>query len=222
MSDPAVRVLLVDDQTLVRQGIRSLLELAPDITVVAEAEDGMTALAAVREHEPDVVLLDLRMPRHDGIWALEAMAESGHDVPVLVLTTFDDDALVLRALRAGARGYLLKDVTLEQLTGAVRTLATGGTLVQPSITDRLLRAVRAGTVPADDLDDGTGPVQELTDRELEVLRLVAAGFSNREIAHALFLAEGTVKNHVSTVLLKLGTRDRTRAVLRALHVGLLG
>ncbi|MGN7702658.1 response regulator [Cellulosimicrobium sp. 22601] len=222
MSDPAVRVLLVDDQTLVRQGIRSLLELAPDITVVAEAEDGMTALAAVREHEPDVVLLDLRMPRHDGIWALEAMAESGHDVPVLVLTTFDDDALVLRALRAGARGYLLKDVTLEQLTGAVRALATGGTLVQPSITDRLLRAVRAGTVPADDLDDGTGPVQELTDRELEVLRLVAAGFSNREIAHALFLAEGTVKNHVSTVLLKLGTRDRTRAVLRALHVGLLG
>ncbi len=222
MSEPVVRVLLVDDQTLVRQGIRSLLELAPDIAVVAEAEDGMTALAAVREHEPDVVLLDLRMPRHDGIWALEAMAESGHDVPVLVLTTFDDDALVLRALRAGARGYLLKDVTLEQLTGAVRTLASGGTLVQPSITDRLLRAVRAGTVPADDLDDGTGPVQELTDRELEVLRLVAAGFSNREIAHALFLAEGTVKNHVSTVLLKLGTRDRTRAVLRALHVGLLG
>ncbi|MBN0041287.1 response regulator transcription factor [Cellulosimicrobium cellulans] len=222
MSDAAVRVLLVDDQTLVRQGIRSLLELAPDVEVVAEAEDGMAALAAVREHEPDVVLLDLRMPRHDGIWALEALREAGDEVPVLVLTTFDDDALVLRALRAGARGYLLKDVTLEQLTGAVRTLASGGTLVQPSITDRLLRAVRAGTVPADDLDDGAGPVQELTDRELEVLRLVAAGFSNREIAHALFLAEGTVKNHVSTVLLKLGTRDRTRAVLRALHVGLLG
>lgn len=222
MSDAAVRVLLVDDQTLVRQGIRSLLELAPDVDVVAEAEDGMAALAAVRDHAPDVVLLDLRMPRHDGIWALEALREAGEEVPVLVLTTFDDDALVLRALRAGARGYLLKDVTLEQLTGAVRTLASGGTLVQPSITDRLLRAVRAGTVPADDLDDGVGPVQELTERELEVLRLVAAGFSNREIAHALFLAEGTVKNHVSTVLLKLGTRDRTRAVLRALHVGLLG
>jgi DNA-binding NarL/FixJ family response regulator len=222
MSDAAVRVLLVDDQTLVRQGIRSLLELAPDVDVVAEAEDGMAALAAVREHTPDVVLLDLRMPRHDGIWALEALREAGDDVPVLVLTTFDDDALVLRALRAGARGYLLKDVTLEQLTGAVRTLASGGTLVQPSITDRLLRAVRSGTVPADDLDDGAGAVQELTDRELEVLRLVAAGFSNREIAHALYLAEGTVKNHVSTVLLKLGTRDRTRAVLRALHVGLLG
>lgn len=222
MSDDAVRVLLVDDQTLVRQGIRSLLELAPEVDVVAEAEDGMAALAAVREHEPDVVLLDLRMPRHDGIWALEALRESGDDTPVLVLTTFDDDALVLRALRAGARGYLLKDVTLEQLTGAVRTLASGGSLVQPSITDRLLRAVRAGEPPAEEADEGPVVVQDLTERELEVLRLVAAGFSNREIAHALFLAEGTVKNHVSTVLLKLGARDRTRAVLRALHHGFLG
>lgn len=222
MSGPVVRVLLVDDQTLVRQGIRSLLELAPDVEVVAEAEDGMTALAAAREHAPDVVLLDLRMPRHDGIWALDALRESGLDVPVLVLTTFDDDELVLRALRAGARGYLLKDVTLEQLTGAVRTLADGGTLVQPSITDRLLRAVRGGAQPVEDGSDGTVTVQELTERELEVLRLVAAGYSNREIAHALFLAEGTVKNHVSTVLLKLGARDRTRAVLRALHHGLLG
>jgi DNA-binding NarL/FixJ family response regulator len=215
-----IRVLLVDDQTLVRQGIRSLLEIAPDVEVVAEAEDGMTALAAVREHAPDVVLLDLRMPRHDGIWALEAMRESGIDTPALVLTTFDDDDLVLRALRAGARGYLLKDVTLEQLTGAVRTLADGGTLVQPSITDQLLRAVRSGA--AEPEEDDRVPVQDLTERELEVLRLVAAGYSNREIAHGMFLAEGTVKNHVSTVLLKLGTRDRTRAVLRALHLGILG
>lgn len=215
-----IRVLLVDDQTLVRQGIRSLLGLAEDVEVVAEAEDGMTALAAVREHAPDVVLLDLRMPRHDGIWALEALRESGDATPVLVLTTFDDDELVLRALRAGARGYLLKDVTLDQLTGAVRVLAGGGTLVQPSITDQLLRAVRSGV--ADPADGDGAPAQELTDRELEVLRLVAAGYSNREIAHALFLAEGTVKNHVSTVLLKLGTRDRTRAVLRALHLGVLG
>ncbi|WP_454043481.1 response regulator [Cellulosimicrobium sp. Marseille-Q8652] len=215
-----IRVLLVDDQTLVRQGIRSLLGISPDVEVVAEAEDGMSAVAAVREHAPDVVLLDLRMPRHDGIWALEAMRESGIEVPVLVLTTFDDDDLVLRALRAGARGYLLKDVTLEQLTGAVRTLADGGTLVQPSITDQLLRAVRSGAAEPEE-DDGV-PVQDLTERELEVLRLVAAGYSNREIAHGMFLAEGTVKNHVSTVLLKLGTRDRTRAVLRALHLGILG
>jgi DNA-binding NarL/FixJ family response regulator len=210
-----IRVCVVDDQTLVRQGIRSLLDLAPDIEVVAEADDGLTALSAIAEHAPDVVLLDLRMPRHDGIWTLRALQDSGIETPVLVLTTFDDDELVLKALRAGAKGYLLKDVTLEQVVGAIRTLAKGGTLVQPAITDRLLRAIRTDT-PADD-----APVQELTERELEVLRLLAGGYSNREIAAALFLAEGTVKNHVSSVLLKLGTRDRTRAVLRALHHGLL-
>lgn len=215
-----IRVVLVDDQTLVRQGIRSLLEVDEHIEVVAEADDGMVGLAAVTEHAPDVVLLDLRMPHHDGLWLLSALQEAGNEVPVLVLTTFDDDDLVLRALRSGARGYLLKDVTLAQLTGAIRTLVDGGTLVQPAITERLLRAVRASG-ESQQWDDHP-PVQTLTERELEVLRLVAEGFSNREIAQALFLAEGTVKNHVSTVLLKLGTRDRTRAVLRALHHGILG
>jgi DNA-binding NarL/FixJ family response regulator len=214
-----IRVCVVDDQTLVRQGIRSLLDLAPGINVVAEADDGLAALAVIAEHRPDVVLLDLRMPRHDGIWVLRALRDSGIEVPVLVLTTFDDDELVLQALRAGARGYLLKDVTLDQLVGAVRTLASGGTLVQPAITDRLLRAIRGGETAIDDAD--MAPVQDLTERELEVLRLLASGYSNREIAEALFLAEGTVKNHVSSVLLKLGARDRTRAVLRALHHGLL-
>jgi DNA-binding NarL/FixJ family response regulator len=214
-----IRVCVVDDQTLVRQGIRSLLDLASGIDVVAEADDGLAALAVIAEHRPDVVLLDLRMPRHDGIWVLRALRDSGIEVPVLVLTTFDDDELVLQALRAGARGYLLKDVTLEQLVGAVRTLASGGTLVQPAITDRLLRAIRGGETAIDDAD--MAPVQDLTERELEVLRLLASGYSNREIAEALFLAEGTVKNHVSSVLLKLGARDRTRAVLRALHHGLL-
>ncbi|MBM7786656.1 response regulator [Tenggerimyces flavus] len=213
-----IRVCVVDDQTLVRQGIRSLLGLASDIEVVAEADDGLSALSAISTHSPDVVLLDLRMPRHDGIWTLRALQDSGISTPVLVLTTFDDDELVLQALRAGAMGYLLKDVTLDQVVHAIRTLATGGTLVQPAITDRLLRAVRTDIpdAPADD-----ARVQELTERELEVLRLLAGGYSNREIATALFLAEGTVKNHVSNVLLKLGTRDRTRAVLRALHHGLL-
>jgi DNA-binding NarL/FixJ family response regulator len=210
-----IRVCLVDDQTLVRQGIRNLLELADYIEVVAEADDGLTALSAIGEHRPDVVLLDLRMPRHDGIWTLHALRDSGIETPVLVLTTFDDDELVLQALRAGAKGYLLKDVTLEQVVVAIRTLANGGTLFQPAITDRLLRAIRTDP-PIDD-----APVQDLTERELEVLRLLAGGYSNREIAAALFLAEGTVKNHVSNVLLKLGTRDRTRAVLRALHHGLL-
>ncbi|PZG20174.1 response regulator [Nonomuraea aridisoli] len=211
------RVVLVDDQTLVRQGIRSLLEIA-EVDVVGEADDGRAALDVIASATPDVVLLDLRMPRYDGIWTLQRLRELGVETPVLVLTTFNDDALVLDALRAGARGYLLKDVTLEQLTRAVRTLADGGTLIAPSITDRLLRAIRSGPSPS---GADAPPRQELTERELEVLRLVAEGYSNREIAGALFLAEGTVKNHVSTILLKLDARDRTNAVLRALHEGIL-
>lgn len=169
-------------------------------------------------HRPDVALLDLRMPHRDGIWTLRQLSDRAVDVPVLVLTTFDDDALLLDAVRAGARGYLLKDVTLEQLTRAVETLASGGTLIAASITDRLLRAIRSAPAPVGVA--GSTP-QELTGRELEVLRLVAEGYTNREIAGALFLAEGTVKNHVSTILLKLGARDRTNAVLRALHEGIL-
>ncbi|GAB3121800.1 response regulator transcription factor [Streptomyces calidiresistens] len=216
-----IRVCVVDDQTLVRQGIRSLLGLADGVEVVAEAGDGRSAVAAIREHAPDVVLLDLRMPGRDGIGTLEDLRELGIDVPVLVLTTFDDDELVLGALRAGARGYLLKDVTLEQLVGAVRTLAGGGTLIRPAITERLLRTVREGEAPAPVGENVSAPVERLTGREVEVLRLLAGGYSNREIADVLFLAEGTVKNHVSAVLLKLGTRDRTKAVLRALHHGLL-
>ncbi|KUJ44326.1 response regulator [Micromonospora maris] len=212
-----IRVVVVDDQTLVRQGIRGLLEVA-QVDVVGEAADGRAALSVIAQTMPDVILLDLRMPRFDGIWTIEQLKAADIDIPVLVLTTFDDDALVLGALRAGARGYLLKDVTLEQLTRAIHTLADGGTLIAPSITDRMLRAIRSGPSPA-------GPdaptVQSLTEREREVLRLVAHGYSNREIAGALFLAEGTVKNHVSMILTKLGARDRTNAVLRALHEGIL-
>lgn len=215
--DGKIRVVLVDDQTLVRQGIRTLLDMA-GIKVVGEADDGQAALDVIAATRPDVVLLDLRMPHRDGIWTLRQLREREVDVPVLVLTTFDDDALVLDALRAGARGYLLKDVTLEQLTRAVETLAAGGTLIAVSITDRLLRAIRSTPFPA---GVSAPPPQELTERELEVLRLVAEGYTNREIAGLLFLAEGTVKNHVSAILLKLGARDRTNAVLRALHDGIL-
>jgi len=212
------RVIVVDDQALVREGIRALLQVA-GIDVVAEAEDGSAALSAIAEHAVDVVLMDLRMPRHDGIWALEQLRAQGSPVPVLVLTTFDDDELVLQALRAGARGYLLKDVTVEQLAHAVRTLEGGGTLISPSITDGLLRAIRSAPVPA---DDRAAPLQSLTEREIDVLRLLAEGYSNREIAGLLHLAEGTVKNHISTILQKLGARDRTSAVLRALREGVLG
>ncbi len=215
-----IRVIIVDDQTLVRQGIRSLVELGDDIEVVAEADGGVAGLAAVYEHLPDVVLLDLRMPERDGVWVLEQLRESELEVPVLVLTTFDDEELVLRALRAGARGYLLKDVTLDQLLAGVRSLAGGGTLIQPAITDRLLRAIRRGDAPP--LADEGLPLEPLTERELDVLRLMAAGFTNKQVAQSMHLAEGTVKNYVSTVLLKLNSRDRTNAVLRALHHGILG
>lgn len=211
------RVGVVDDQTLVRQGILSLLALSPDIEVVGEGEDGDDALGLVARGGVDVLLLDLRMPRRDGIATLEALAERGSDVPVLVLTTFDDDELVLRALRAGARGYLLKDVTLDQLVGAIGTLASGGTLLQPGLTDRLFRAVSARRETV----QGIGRPEPLTARELDVLRLTASGYSNTEIASALHLAPGTVKNHLSSVFAKLGVRDRTRAVLRALDLGLL-
>lgn len=220
-----IRVALVEDQTLVRQGIRSLLELAGDIEMAGEAGDGEEGLELIARARPDVVLLDLRMPERDGLSVLAELQTRGDPVPVLVLTTFDDDELVLQALRSGAKGFLLKDVTLDQLVGAVRTLAAGGSLVQPALTDRLLRAVTtpAGRPPGD--PDGFGDLpapQPLTERELEILRLLAGGYANREIADALHLAPGTVKNHVSNVLLKLGVRDRTRAVLRALHLGLLG
>ncbi|RGE16736.1 response regulator transcription factor [Leucobacter sp. wl10] len=211
------RVVLVDDQALVRSGIRALLELA-GVEVAGEAGDGEAALGVIAATRPEVVLLDLRMPRRDGLWTLRQLQELGGEVPVLVLTTFEDDRLVLEALHAGARGYLLKDVTLEQLTRAVDVLAHGGSYIAPSITDRLLRALRSEP-PRTGTD--APPIEDLTARELEVLRLMAEGYSNREISEALFLAEGTVKNHVSTILTKLGVRDRTRAVLRALREGIL-
>lgn len=211
------RVVVVDDQALVRQGIGTLLELA-GVEVVGEAADGAEALEVIDACEPEVVLLDLRMPGRDGIWALQQLRDRGSEVPVLVLTTFDDDALVLEALHAGARGYLLKDVTLERLTRAVEVLADGGTLIAPTITERLLRTIRSTPPP---LGSPEAPLESLTERELEVLRLMAEGYGNREIAETLFLAEGTVKNRVSGILLKLGARDRTKAVLRALHEGIL-
>ncbi|GAB3716853.1 response regulator [Nocardiopsis oceani] len=218
MSRPAPRVLVVDDQTLVRQGIRSLLELA-GIDVISEASDGAEAQQACSTHSPDVVLLDLRMPVYDGLWFLEKQSEQGSEIPTLVLTTFDDDTVVLDALRAGARGYLLKDVTVDQLAHAVESLASGGTLIGPSITERLVRAIRSGPPPV----GAAGAVVEgLTDSETKVLRLVAEGYTNRQIAELVHLAQGTVKNHVSAILVKLGARDRTNAVLRAIREGMLG
>lgn len=208
-----IRVLLVDDQTLVRQGIRSLLELSQTITVAGEANDGREALAQLGTVKPDVMLLDLRMPLLDGLGVLRALQGKSDAPPTLILTTFDDDELVLEGLRLGAKGYLLKDVSLTQLLDAVETLAHGGTLVQPALTERLLRGLPKTEYPSLDMPE------DLTPRELEVVRLLAGGYSNKEIGGALGMTEGTVKNHVSSILSKLGVRDRTRAVLRALELG---
>ena len=213
----AVSVCLVDDQTLVRQGIRSLLELSDDIRIVGEAADGTQAMEIIPQTKPDVVLLDMRMPGMSGLDVLNALAAKGDVPPTIILTTFDDDQLVLAGLKAGARGYLLKDVSLEQLVDAVKEVASGGSLVQPVVTQRLLTGLERMQNDFTSLDRP----DPLTDRETEILRLMAGGYSNKEIANSLGVAEGTVKNHVSNILSKLGVRDRTRAVLKAFEIGIV-
>jgi DNA-binding NarL/FixJ family response regulator len=210
-----IRVVLVDDQTLVRRGICSLLGLAGDITIVAEASDGEEGIAAIRRERPDVVLLDVRMPGKNGLDVLRDLHGAGVLPPTILLTTFDDDEVLLEAVKAGARGYLLKDVSLERLTDAIRSVAGGGTVIRPALTERVLRGLEHVRRDFDALD----PPDPLTKREVEVLRLMAGGYSNREIADALGTAEGTVKNQASSILSKLGVRDRTRAVLKALELG---
>jgi DNA-binding NarL/FixJ family response regulator len=211
-----IRVCLVEDQTLVRQGIKSLLSLAKDVEVVAEAVDGEDALRVVPAARPDVVLLDVRMPKKNGLEVLETLAAKGALPPTILLTTFDDDEVVLQGVKAGAKGFLLKDVSLEELTQAIRSVAAGETLIRFTAADRILAGLRdKPRVPATDWPEA------LTERETEVLQLLAGGYSNREIAAALHVAEGTVKNHTSSILSKLGVRDRTRAVLKAIERGLI-
>lgn len=212
-----IRVCLVEDQNLVRQGLRTLLELAGDIEVAGEAQDGEEAMAAIRRLKPDVVLLDMYLPKRSGMEVLQSLLHSNELPPTLILTTFDEDELVLGGLRAGAKGFLLKDVKLEQLTTAIRALAAGGTFIQPAITERLLQ--NRHRIRCD--FPSTATPDPLSERELETLSLMARGYNNREIADALTIAEGTVKNYVSSVLAKMGVRDRTRAVLKAIESGLL-
>ena len=192
-----IRVFIADDQLLVRQGIRTLLELDPAIEIAGEAGDGDETMERVPEAHPDV---------------LRQLSALNMLPPTLILTTFDDSTIVLEGIRAGARGFLLKDVSYDQLMSAIRAIASGETVFQPAVTERLLRRVEVHSL---------APPERLTDRELEVVRLMSGGYSNKEIAHALGTAEGTIKNHVSSILAKFGVRDRTRAVLKALESGLL-
>jgi len=214
-----VRVLLVDDQALFREALATLLEVRPEVEVVGGAANGAEALARVAELGPDVVLMDLHMPVLDGIAATRRLRVEHPATRVLALTTFDDDEDVFAALRAGAVGYLLKDVTGDRLVEALLAATRGESVLQPSVAARVV--ARFAELPDDAPPRPQPLVVPLSDRELEVLRLLAEGASNREIAAAVFLAEGTVKNHVTNVLAKLGARDRTQAALRGRALGLV-
>ncbi|HLB63227.1 MAG TPA: response regulator transcription factor [Anaerolineales bacterium] len=214
-----IRLLLVDDQALFREGLRTLLSVRPEFEVVGEAGDGEEALRLASQLRPAVILMDLQMPRLDGVEATRRLRRECPESRVIALTTFDDDEYVFEALRAGAVGYLLKDTPSEKLIEAIRAAARGESSLQPSIAAKVL-AEFARMAPAP--PSPTSPLAEpLSGRELEVLRLLASGASNKEIAAALVIAEGTAKNHITSILAKLGVRDRTQAALRARELGLL-
>ncbi len=218
MSDD-VRLLLVDDQRLMREGLHTLLEMEPGLAVVGEAGNGQEGLDAYATLLPDVVLMDVRMPVMDGVEATRRLRERWPAARVIILTTFDDDEYVFEGLRAGALGYLLKDVSIQELADAIHTVMAGGVLIEPSVARKVVtefaRMAAPAPRPAQDLDE------PLSERELEILRLLARGMTNREIATRLYLAEGTVKNYVTNILGKIGARDRTAAALRAQELGLL-
>lgn len=220
MSESAkIKVLLVDDQNLFREGLRIILSVQPDLEVVGEAANGQQALEQVAALRPQIVLMDLRMPVLDGVAATRRIHQEFPETRVLVLTTFDDDELVFEGLRAGAVGYLLKDVQSEKLLEAIRSAAHGESFLQPSIAAKLVAEFARLSVPT----ASRAPinlVETLSERELEILRQVATGASNKEIATALFITEGTVKNHLTNILGKLEVRDRTQAVLKAKELGL--
>ncbi len=213
-----IRILLADDQALFREALRTLISLQEDLEVVGEAGDGREAIRLTRELRPDVILMDLQMPLMNGVDATRQLKSEQIDCRVIALTTFDEDEYVFDCLRAGAVGYLLKDAPSENLFAAIRAAARGESFLQPSVTKRVLAEFTR-------LSDQTPAapsilIEPLSDRELEILRLIASGSSNREIADALFITEGTVKNHVTNILGKLDARDRTQAALKARELGL--
>jgi DNA-binding NarL/FixJ family response regulator len=214
-----INVLLVDDQTLVRHGIKSLLSLSPVINVVGEADNGLKALEFLCNTKApvDLVLMDIRMPKMTGIEALIAMRKQDIATPVIMLTTFDDHESVMQSIKSGAKGYLLKDVSLETLVESIETVHKGDTLIQPAVTERLIQGLRG---IKGEFESAEMP-EPLSKREIEILRLMAAGCSNKEMADSLFKSEGTIKNQVSSILSKFGVRDRTRAVLKAIELGVI-
>ncbi|HZU19094.1 MAG TPA: response regulator transcription factor [Candidatus Dormibacteraeota bacterium] len=215
-----IRVLVADDQALVREGLVTLLGLVPGIEVVGAAADGEQAVAMVAERRPDVVLMDLRMPRCDGVEATRRIRAEHPGTQVIALTTYDDDRSILSAVQAGARGYLTKDSTSQEIRRAIEAVAEGKALLEPAVQARLLEALAAGGAVA--VQEPPAPPDGLTRREVEVLRLIAEGLSNQEIAGRLFVSEATVKTHINNLFSKIGARDRAQAVAYAYRNGLAG
>ncbi|MBS0017059.1 MAG: response regulator transcription factor [Arthrospira sp. SH-MAG29] len=213
-----IRVLLVDDQGIIREGLRSLLEAKPDLEIVGEAENGKLAVELALKLKPDVVLMDVRMPIMDGVAAMRSLAEQQPEIKVLVLTTFDDDEYITQAMQSGAKGYLLKDTPSDELAQAIRAVYQGYTQLGPGLFEKVMAAK---SKPSRD-EPLLGYLQDLTPRELEVLQLIGRGYSNREIAQELFISERTVKNHVSSILSRLNLRDRTQVALLANKYPILG
>jgi DNA-binding NarL/FixJ family response regulator len=214
-----IRVALVDDQALFREGLRTILSLQPGLEIVGEASDGQDALTLVNRTKPDVVLMDLKMPRLDGVEATRLIKAEHPEISILILTTFDDDEYVFEGLRSGAMGYMLKDAPSEKLVEAIRAASRGESFLQPSVAAKVVAEFsRLAERPVDPSEVLVDPLSE---REMEVLRLLAHGSTNRQIADSLVIAEGTVKNHVTSILGKLGVEDRTQAALKAKDLGLL-
>ncbi len=215
-----IKILLVDDQKLIRQGIQLLLETEDDLSVIGHADNGKQAVQKAQELQPDVILMDVRMPEMDGVQATREILSKMPTCGIIILTTFDDDETIFEGLKAGARGYLLKDISSEEMAEAVRTVAAGEALIQPSITRKVLSEFsRMAAAPVNSQPQSL--VEPLTEREMEVLLAISRGKSNKEIAEELFITEGTVKNHVSNLIAKLEVRDRTQAVLKAQTLNLI-
>ncbi|MDT9000900.1 response regulator transcription factor [Paucibacter sp. APW11] len=215
MSNEAIKVLLVEDQQLVREGLKGLLSLHEELRIIGEASDGAEALELIAAEQPDVILSDMRMPRLDGLGLIRALAARALKIPVVLLTTFDDAAAFDEAARAGAKGFLLKAISPETLVQALKDVAAGGTALRPSLTERMERQ----SSNVERAFSATPQPDPLSPKELQVLRLVASGRSNTEIAALLGNSEGVIKNHCSAVFSKMGVRDRTQAVLRAIDLG---
>lgn len=214
-----ITILIVDDQRLMRDGLRTLLELEDDLAVVGEAGNGEEAIARCAELQPTIVLMDVRMPGIDGVEATRRLHAQWPNVKVIILTTFDEDEYIFEGLRAGALGYLLKAVSGDELADAIRRVAAGQALIDPAVTRKVVDAFARLAPPARSINAGLA--ETLSERELDILKLVANGLSNRAIAERLYLAEGTVKNYVTSLLGKIGVRDRTQAALRGRELGLL-